>query len=70
MSVKGAVMVPHPPLIVPAVGRGEEKKIQATVDAYHQAARQIAAWRHFTGKGRQGKFRPVPCAAGRVSGRV
>ena len=45
MSVKGAVMVPHPPLIVPAVGRGEEKKIQATVDAYHQAARQIAAWR-------------------------
>ena len=45
MSVKGAVMVPHPPLIVPAVGRGEEKKIQATVDAYHQAARQIAAWK-------------------------
>ena len=32
MSVKGAVMVPHPPLIVPAVGRGEEKKIQATVE--------------------------------------
>ena len=45
MSVKGAVMVPHPPLIVPAVGRGEEKKIQATVDAYHQAVRQIAAWK-------------------------
>ena len=35
MSVKGAVMVPHPPLIIPDVGRGEEKKIQATIDAYH-----------------------------------
>ena len=45
MSVTGAVMVPHPPLILPDVGRGQEKEIQATVDAYHQAARQIAAWR-------------------------
>ena len=45
MSVKGAVMVPHPPLIVPEIGRGEEGKIQATVDAYHQAARKIAQWK-------------------------
>ena len=45
MSVKGAVMVPHPPLIVPEIGRGEERKIQATVDAYHQAARKIAQWK-------------------------
>lgn len=35
-------MLPHPPLIVPEIGRGEEKKIQRTVDAYHTAARKIA----------------------------
>ena len=45
MSVKGAVMVPHPPLIIPEVGRGREKEIQSTINAYHQAAKQIAAWR-------------------------
>ena len=26
MPIVGAIAVPHPPLIVPAVGRGEEKK--------------------------------------------
>ncbi len=41
MIVK-AVMVPHPPLAVSEVGRGDEKKIQKTLDAYHQAAREIA----------------------------
>ncbi len=35
-------MVPHPPLIIPEIGRGEEKKIQATVDSYHEAGRRIA----------------------------
>ena len=39
MIVK-AVMVPHPPLAVSEVGRGDEKKIQKTLDAYHQAARE------------------------------
>lgn len=34
-------MVPHPPLIVPDVGRGEEKKIGDTVRAYQEAARRI-----------------------------
>ncbi len=34
-------MVPHPPLIVPEVGKGEEKKIQDTIDAYHKVARKI-----------------------------
>ena len=38
MAVIGAVMVPHPPLIIPEVGRGEEKEIQKTIDAYRQAA--------------------------------
>ena len=34
-------MVPHPPLIVPDVGRGEEKKIGDTIRAYQEAARRI-----------------------------
>ena len=38
MSVLNAVMVPHPPLIIPQVGRGEETKIQDTIDAYRKAA--------------------------------
>ncbi len=45
MAVKGAVMVPHPPLIVPEIGRGEERKIQATIDSYHRAAQKIAEWK-------------------------
>lgn len=41
MSIVAAYAVPHPPLIVPAVGHGEEKAIQATRDAYHEVARRI-----------------------------
>lgn len=44
MAVKGAIMVPHPPLIIPEVGRGQEKAIQATIDACHTAAKKLAAW--------------------------
>lgn len=39
----GAFVFPHPPLILPEVGRGGEKKIQKTVDACRAAARSIAA---------------------------
>ncbi|MBR2779012.1 MAG: AmmeMemoRadiSam system protein A [Firmicutes bacterium] len=39
MSLLNAVMVPHPPLIIPAVGSREDRKIiQATTDAYKKAA--------------------------------
>ena len=38
-----AAMVPHPPLIIPQIGRGMEQQISATVQAYHQAMRRIAA---------------------------
>ncbi len=41
MGILAAFMVPHPPLIVPEVGRGEEKKIQKTVDAYEAVGRWI-----------------------------
>lgn len=42
MSVISGFMVPHPPLIIPEVGKGEERKIEDTIRAYHQAAREIA----------------------------
>lgn len=45
MSVCGAVMVPHPPLIIPEVGRGQEKAIRRTIDAYEKAAERIASWK-------------------------
>lgn len=45
MPILNAIMVPHPPLIIPQVGHGEEKKIQATVDAYRTASRAVAAAR-------------------------
>ena len=43
MAIAGAIMVPHPPIILSEVGRGEEKKIKATVDAYEEAARFVAS---------------------------
>ena len=42
MSIKAAFMVPHPPMIVPAVGRGSEAQIQKTTQAYEQVADEIA----------------------------
>ncbi|MCD8315949.1 MAG: hypothetical protein LUB61_00875 [Eggerthellaceae bacterium] len=41
MAIVAGIMVPHPPLIVPAVGRGSEKQVQKTIDSYHEAARFI-----------------------------
>ncbi len=43
MPIIGAYMVPHPPLIVPEVGRGGERQIEATRAAYARAAEEIAA---------------------------
>ena len=41
--MKSAYIMPHPPIARPEVGRGEEKKIQATLDAYRKASGMIAA---------------------------
>lgn len=41
MSIIAAFMLPHPPLIVPEIGRGTEKGIRRTIDAYQEAARRI-----------------------------
>lgn len=43
MALLGAFIVPHPPLILPEVGKGEEMKISNTLNSYHEVARRIAA---------------------------
>ena len=43
MPVLAAYMTPHPPMIVPEVGRGSEKQIETTRAAYVRAAAEIAA---------------------------
>ena len=42
MSIIAAFMVPHPPMIVPEVGRGSEKQIEKTIRAYEKVADEIA----------------------------
>jgi MEMO1 family protein len=42
MPLLATFIVPHPPLIVPQIGKGEEKQIQKTIAAYHQTASKIA----------------------------
>ncbi len=36
-------MVPHPPIIIPAVGKGAEKQIAPTINAYDEVGKEIAA---------------------------
>ncbi len=43
MSIVAAFMVPHPPMIVPEVGRGSEKQIEKTIKAYERVADEIAS---------------------------
>ena len=42
MGIIAGFMVPHPPMIVPDVGQGSEKKVKATIDAYDKVAKEIA----------------------------
>ncbi len=42
MAVLGGFMLPHPPLIIPEIGRGQEREIKNTIEAYHKAAKEIA----------------------------
>ena len=37
-----AYVVPHPPIILPEVGRGEERKIQNSIDAMQRMAKEVA----------------------------
>ena len=42
MTIIASFILPHPPLIIPDIGGGEERKIQKTIDAYHNVATRIA----------------------------
>ncbi len=42
MSIIAAYIVPHPPMIVPDVGRGSEAQIKKTIEAYEKIADEIA----------------------------
>lgn len=42
MGLVYSIFVPHPPLLIPEVGRGEERKCQASADAYGEVARRVA----------------------------
>ena len=43
MPLLAAFALPHPPLIVPAVGKGGEKQIEQTARAYERVADEVAA---------------------------
>ena len=43
MPILAAFMVPHPPMIVPAVGRGSEAQVTETTRAYEKVAAEVAA---------------------------
>lgn len=42
MTILASFAVPHPPIILPEIGRGEEKKIQKTIDAYDTVMKAAA----------------------------
>lgn len=45
MAILSAYMLPHPPLIIPEIGKGQEQAISRTIAAYHEAARRIGTER-------------------------
>jgi MEMO1 family protein len=40
MSIISTFVVPHPPLIIPKIGRGQEIKIEKTIEAYNNIAKK------------------------------
>ena len=45
MSILAGFMVPHPPMIVPDIGKGSETQVQKTIDAYERVAGEITELR-------------------------
>jgi aromatic ring-opening dioxygenase LigB subunit len=43
MSIIAAFVLPHPPIIIPEIGQGEESQVAATLKAYNKVAEDIAA---------------------------
>ena len=44
MAILAAYAVPHPPIILPEIGKGEERKIQLTINAYERAMKEAASF--------------------------
>lgn len=43
MSILASFLVPHPPLIIPNIGKGSEKQVSKTISAYKEIAKQVAS---------------------------
>ena len=41
-NILGYYLMPHPPLIIPSIGKGEEKKIQNTINACDNIGKEIS----------------------------
>ena len=44
MPISGAVLMPHPPVLLPEVGKGREREIPATGHSMDAAAEEVARW--------------------------
>ena len=42
MPIAAAYMVPHPPMIIPQIGKGSENQIRKTIESYEAVAAEIA----------------------------
>lgn len=42
MSIVAAYAAPHPPLLIPEVGKGQERKVSITAEAFERMAKEIA----------------------------
>jgi len=42
-TIEAFYTMPHPPIVIPEIGRGEEKKIKSIYDALYKAAEEIAS---------------------------
>ena len=42
MPIIKTYMVPHPPLIIPQIGKGGEKQIKKTTESYETVAKEIS----------------------------
>ena len=47
MPIIKTYMVPHPPLIIPEIGKGGENQIKKTTESYEQVAKEISKRRTF-----------------------
>lgn len=42
MNILAGFLLPHPPLIIKEVGRGQENEIEKTIEAYRQVGQKIS----------------------------